>query len=313
MKSLISFAFAMAISLFAVSKPAAAHDFNYGLQDTLDLPDGFQPEGITVAPRGSLFVGSIATGSIYRVNPRTGSGSVFVPAMEGRSALGMKWDRRTNNLYVAGGPTGKVFVYNAITGAEVAVLEATNSPATLVNDVVVTRRAVYITDSFRPVVYRLPLGHSGRLAPDAAIEEIPLSGDYQHLDGQFNSNGIEARYFGGSLVIVHTTLGVLYKVDPDTGVAEEIDLGGADLSFGDGILFVGCKLYVVQNFFNQIAEVSLSRDFTSGEVTHVLTSDGFDIPATIAAVGHSLYAANARFATPPEPDTPYTAVRVSLP
>ena len=34
--------------------------------------------------------------------------------------MGIKYDGRTNLLFVAGGPTGHAFVYDASTGAEVA-------------------------------------------------------------------------------------------------------------------------------------------------------------------------------------------------
>jgi hypothetical protein len=67
----------------------------------IDLPDGFQPEGIATAGE-RFFVGSIPTGAVYRGSLRTGQGAVFVPAQAGRAAIGMKVDR--GRLFVAGGP-----------------------------------------------------------------------------------------------------------------------------------------------------------------------------------------------------------------
>jgi hypothetical protein len=306
-KSLATYmlAAALAATLGVTPKPAAA----WGLPDTLDLPDGWQPEGITRGPQQKLLAGS-ATGAVYRVSPLTGAGNVLVPAVEGRFANGLKWDERTDNLYVAGGPTGNVYVYNARDGSDVAVLHADG--AGFVNDAVVTRRAVYLTDSFRPVLYRLPLGPGGKLAADAELEEIALGGDFEFVEGEFNSNGIEATCNGHSLIVVNSIVGALYKVDPTNGQASLIDLGDADVFNGDGILLLGHKLYVVQNFFNQIAVVSLSPDLSTGEVTDLLTNDGFDVPTTVARFGFSLYAVNARFSTPPTPETTYTIVRVPL-
>ena len=40
--------------------------------DRIELPDGFQPEGITIGPGATAYVGSLATGAIYAVNLRTG-------------------------------------------------------------------------------------------------------------------------------------------------------------------------------------------------------------------------------------------------
>ena len=42
----------------------------------IDLPDGFQPEGIAVGPGATAWLGSLADGDIYRVSLRTGEGAV---------------------------------------------------------------------------------------------------------------------------------------------------------------------------------------------------------------------------------------------
>ena len=82
--------------------------------DRIDLPDGFQPEGITT--RGEQFyVGSIPTGAVYRGSLRTGEGALLVQPQTSRAAIGMKVDR--GRLFVAGGNTGSAYVYDARTGA----------------------------------------------------------------------------------------------------------------------------------------------------------------------------------------------------
>lgn len=296
----------VALSLIAISRPATASCF----LETLDLPNGWQPEGIALGPGRTLLAGSIATGAVYEVSPRTGAGGVLVPGQTGRVAVGLAWDERTDHLYVAGGPTGQVYVYDAADGSDLAVLNATDQG--FVNDQVITRRAVYFTDSLRPVLYRLPLGPGGKLPQDVELEELPLGGDFEIVEGEFNANGIEAAFGGRSLLVVNSILGTLYAVDPSSGEATLIDLGGIDLFNGDGILLHGLTLYVVQNFLNQIAVVTLSPDLATGELTGILTHDGFDVPTTVARVGSWLYAVNARFSTPPTPETPYSIVRVPL-
>jgi hypothetical protein len=104
--------------------------------------------------------------------------------------------------------------------------------------------------------------------------------------------------------------GLLYNVDPNTGVATLIDLGGERLQNGDGILLEGKTLYVVQNRLNVIAVIRLDPDLTSGTVVDRITNPAFDVPTTIARFGNALYAVNARFTTPPTPDTTYNVVRV---
>src|SRR3712207_6895860 len=46
---------------------------------------------------------------------------------------------------------------------------------------------------------------------------------------------------------IYSALGRLFTVDPQSGVARAIDLGGASVSNGDGILLSGQTLYVVRN------------------------------------------------------------------
>jgi sugar lactone lactonase YvrE len=278
--------------------------------EVIPLPLGFQPEGIAEGPRGSLLVGSIPTGAVHRVNPRTGEEQVLVEGQAGRMAIGLEHDKRSNNIYVAGGPTGNVFVYDATTGDDVAVLQASTDPNTFVNDVVVTRRAAYFTDSYRAVFYKLPLRANGQI--DGAIETVALTGDFGFLPGEFNSNGIVATPNGESLIIVNSTLAQLYRVDPATGAATLIELTGDGASNGDGMLLLGHTLYVVQNFANRVAVIDLNCDFSAGTLVNTLTDEDFDVPTTIARVGSSLYAVNARFSTVATPETPYDIVRVDL-
>ena len=80
--------------------------------DLIRLPDGWQPEGIAAGRGSSLYVGSIPTGAIWKADARTGQGEVLVEGREGRAAIGIKVDKR-NRLFVAGGPTGMAFVYDA--------------------------------------------------------------------------------------------------------------------------------------------------------------------------------------------------------
>jgi sugar lactone lactonase YvrE len=271
----------------------------------IELPAGFQPEGIANAG-DRFFVGSIPTGAVYSGSLRTGQGAVLVQPQAGRSAIGLKTDR--SRLFVAGGNTGKAFVYSARTGTLVRTY-ALSTGGSFVNDVVVTKRAAWFTDSFKPVLYRLPLGPGGAPAAQSSVTTMPLSGDYQHGSG-FNLNGIEATPNGKALIVVQSGTGKLFTVTP-SGVTRAISLaGGESVPNGDGILLAGRTLYVVQNQLNVIAKVSLAPDLRSGRVLGRIASDGFDVPTTIADLGRRLYAVNARFGTTATPTTEYWITRV---
>ena len=66
------------------------------------------------------------------------------------------------------------------------------------NDVVVTKRAAWFTDSVRQFLYKVPIGRHGRLG---AAQSIPLTGDIVYRAG-FNVNGIDATPNGKTLIIV---------------------------------------------------------------------------------------------------------------
>jgi sugar lactone lactonase YvrE len=233
---------------------------------------------------------------------RTGEHDPLVPPQEGRAAIGVEHDHR-GRLWVAGGPTGKAFVYDAETGDTLAIYQLTSGNA-FINDVVVTGDAAYFTDSPNPVLHRLPLGPGGSLP--TTVETVALSGDYVHQSG-FNLNGIDATPDGGTLVAVQSGAGALYTVDPDTGEATRIDLGGETVTQGDGILLDGQTLYVVRNRQNRIAVIELAPDLSGGEIVGYITHPVFNVPTTIAEHGTALYAVNAQFGSP---DDEFEAVRV---
>lgn len=286
------------------------HDDDDEFPTVISLPNGFRPEGVAIGKGTTFYAGSLADGSVYAGDVRTGAGAILVPPEAGRALTGLYVDVRHNRLFAAGAGTGRGFVFDTQTGATLAAYQLADASPSFVNDVVVTRDAAYFTDSFQPVLYRLPLGRKGALPDQSAVERIPLTGDYVFVPGSFNANGIEATANGRWLLIVHSTRGELYRVDPRTGATTLIDLGGASVSAGDGLRLTGRTLYVVRNQLNQIAIVKLSNDLTSGTVTGTLTDPNFDVPTTIGLFGRALYAVNARFSTPPTPDTPYTIVRV---
>ena len=273
---------------------------------TIALPNGFQPEGIASGRGNELFVGSIPTGRVVRVDPKRGTTSPVVPQREGRAAIGLKYFQRS--LFVAGGPTGRAFVYDARTGDDIANVQLT-PPPTFINDVTVTRRGAFFTDSQRQQLYRLDVRTN-------TPTTIPITGDFAIDDDPqtFEANGIAAARGGKTLLVIQSRNGALFTVDSATGASKQVQVtGGEDdgrLPNGDGLLLQGRTLYVVQNRLNQIAVVKLSGDLTRGLIQRVITDSDFRVPTTVARLQGDLFAVNARFGTPPTADTAYEVVRV---
>ena len=276
---------------------------------TIQLPRGFEPEGIAIGPGTTFYVGSIPTGAIYRGNLRTGAGSVLVQGASGRAAIGVAVDNR-RRLFVAGGNTGKAFVYNARTGATISTYTLTTE-TTFVNDVVVTRTGAYFTDSVRPFLYRVPIASGGGLGTSA--QAIPLTGDLVYTSG-FNVNGIDATPNGRWLVVVQSNTGKLFRVNPTSGLTTEIRLAnGESVPMGDGILLDRRTLYVIQNRLNRVAVIAVDTALTSGRVVTRLSDTRFDVPTTLDDLGRRLYLVNARFGTPGASTAEYQVLQIRKP
>ena len=292
-------------AMIAVSAAAAAP-----FPDVIPLPNGWRPEGIEAGRAHTLYVGSIPTGAVRQINARTGEQFTLVQPMTGRSAIGLEYDRKYERLFVAGGSTGQAYVYDAETGAPIAAYTLTSTAPTFINDVVFTDDAVYFTESRRPWLYRLPLGPRGELPAASEVETIPLSGDYVHGAGN-NLNGIVATKHGETLIAIQSNAGALLRIDPETGVADRIEIAGGDATTnGDGLLLEGHTLYIVQNRLNRVAVVELSKDYRSGTVTGFLTHPEFDVPTTIDRSGSRLYLPNARFGTPNADAAEYDVIKL---
>lgn len=294
----------LAAAIVSGGAPAAQQAF----PDVIHLPRGFQPEGIEVGKGTTFYVGSVANGAIYQGNLRTGAGAILVPGATGKAATGIELDNRSR-LWVAGAGTGKAYVYNAKTGELIRTYTFATSD-TFINDVVVTRSAAIFTDSRKAVLYQVPIGPDGALG--ASSHTLSVTGDFVLAAG-FNLNGIDATGNGKTLVAVQTNKGKLFRIDPATGIAKEIALGGDSVPNGDGILLTGKTLYVVQNQLNRVAVIRLAGNPTSGQILTRLTDPDLDVPTTIDRLGHRLYVVNARFGVSNPGAAEYQVVQLSKP
>jgi hypothetical protein len=293
------------MGLVAASAAGAAPAHSGGMFPTrIDLPDGFAPEGITTGHATTVYVGSLANGAIWQGDARTGEGSILVPGVEGRVAVGVEYDAARQVLWVAGGATGTIRAYDTRTGD---LLATYTFDAGFLNDLVLTRDAVYATDSMMQQLAVVPL--SGQELPDPeAATTLPLTGDLEYVEG-FNANGIVATR--GFLLVVQSNTGLLFRVDPSTGETVQVDLGGYPLTNGDGLELRGSRLFVVRNMDNLIAEIRLGRHLTTGTFVRELTSPDFDVPTTATFAAGRLWVVNARFGTAPTPNTEYWITQVA--
>ena len=296
-------------AVVAAGSPASPAKKAKPFPEVIQLPTGFRPEGIEVGRGTTFYTGSVANGAIFRGDLRTGRGTVIIAGATGLAATGIELDRH-KRLWVAGAGTGTARVYDVRTGALLRTYQLGTPPATFINDVVVTAKAAYFTDSQQPVLYRIPIGPHGALGN---AQTIPLGGQYVHVPGQLNLNGIDGTRSGKALVAVQTFTGQLYRINPRTGFARLISLGGESVPNGDGILLDGRRLFVVQNRSNLVAVISLRPGLLSGSVLTRLSNPNFSVPTTIDDLGKRLYAVNARFGIPNPDVAAYQVVQLRKP
>jgi hypothetical protein len=118
--------------------------------------DRLPPTAVATDPRnGDVYVGAIG-GLIYRSRAGRGPLELFAQSDGRQFVNGMKvTDGR--RLVVADGQTGQVFVYDTRRGVLTGRFAAPTGSPTAVNDVAIAPSGdAYVTDSFRPVVYRIP-------------------------------------------------------------------------------------------------------------------------------------------------------------
>jgi hypothetical protein len=284
--------------------PATANAF----PDTIDLPAGWQPEGIT-SNGTTLYVGSLVDGAIWRGTLQSGSGDTFIEGIDGQMAVGIDYEDAHDRLWVAGGNNHTVRVYDATSGE---LLETYTFESGFINDVVATEDAVYATDSNIQQLIVIPLGANGELPAPGDATTIELGGEIEYAAG-FNANGIA--WARGWLMIVQSNLGLVFKVDPETGEGTQIELTGPAGDFlvtmGDGIEVHGNTLAVVRNFANEVATFTLNGQLTAGVLIDQITSDDFAIPTTATWAAGDLWAVNSRFDVEnPPPDLAYWITRV---
>lgn len=254
------------------------------------------------AARGLIFTGSAATGGIYAIRASSGAVSVFSKggALGRSSALGLKLDAR-GRLWVAGGAAGTVSVLSQ-NGAPVATLSTPKSPDAYINDLSIAPDGnVYVTDSARPVIYRV--------TPDLKLTAwLDLNTTPVKYAPGINLNGVAVTPGGKYLLSVQLNTGELWRIDLKTKAVKKV-MGG--LTSGDGLLLDGRTLYVARNAEQVIAKVSLSAEYGSGRLVAQEPLGGLRFPSTLTRVGGQLVVAQSQLdkLQGGTPETPFRLTR----
>lgn len=280
---------------------------------TYELPgEQVYPEGVVYQQSSDdFFVSSTSDGAIFRGSAQEGGGEAEVFLQGGQdertSAIGLALDSE-GRLFVAGGDTGRMFVYDTGNGELVDSFQ-NDRQQTFVNDVTaVPSGDAYFTDSFSPVLYRLSASDGGY-----EFEEwLDLTGTpIEYVDG-FNLNGIVPTDDGRYLIVTHSTTGQLFRIDTESQEVVEIDLGGEEVA-GDGLVLDGQTLYAVTG--SEVSRVQLSEGYTNGTIEDSFSYPLFKSPTTIDKYDERLLVVNSQFEARESgnPELPFTVADVPIP
>jgi len=269
---------------------------------TLAPDPAANPEGIAVGKHGTFYVSITGDGAIYSGSLGSDTVSPFIPGTAGDSSVGIKV--RKGKLYVAGGATGMIKVYDLTTKALVASFDT--GAGGFLNDLIVTPRGdVFVTDSFRPMLWHVTAAQVA--AGTGTPQGLDVSGSISFTAGAFNLNGIVQKD-KRRLIVVQTNTGQLWRIDLSKkldAIRKITEIKGVSVPGGDGMILDRGRLVVVQGGPPaQLNFVKLRHGARRGTSQGTQTSANLHGPSTIARDGKFYLVVNADFANAASP--PFT-------
>lgn len=303
------------------SVPPTAQAAKVGGSGGGPLPTRYVLPGDRVFPEGAayeqgaglVFVSSTTDGTVFRGRDSDEPLQPFLaPGGDGRTtAIGLEVDGQ-GHLFVAGGGTGFVFVYDAYTGELIARLSGGSSP-TFINDITVDKDGVaYITDSMSPVIYRARPNGAGGYTIERWLE---LAGTPIVYVAGFNLNGIQVSSNSRYLFTIQSNTGKIFRIEIATKEIVQVDVGGALFMAGDGVWMRGNTFYVLQNQQELINEIRLQPNQAVGTLVSVTTDPSFMFPTSLVGARGSMLVVNSQFdrRAAGNPVLPFTVSVVPIP
>jgi len=281
----------------------------------------FFPEGIASGKNNELYVGSLSKGVIVKSNPTTGE---VVPFIHGDDRLlsvtGVATDTERDVFWACSANFGmpgldkgvsSIRAYTLSTGKLLAAFDlkegAFPNHIAMAND-----GRAYVTDSFKPVIYRADLTTESceKWLVDPQFGVLPPNPTT--LVHKINLNGI-APGADGCLYAVKTNTGEMYRVTVnDDGTPGKVSIVKLprELNRPDGLeLLADGSLLIVE------AGNKLSRLHPEGDTfTMELIRENMDFPTTTATLGKHVWVVESQIQHMQSPDDadPFRLIRIDL-
>jgi len=288
-----------------------------GAGETIALPgDAVYPEGVTSLADGTIFVGSAAQGTIFRVPPGATSPESEAFAEGGDNGLvntlGLYADEARGTLWACSSDlAGTSGIAPGLKAFDLATGEPTGSfdlpGGGICNDIAIDAAGnVYVTDSAAPRILTLPAGGA---ALESWVEDDRFGGE------GFNLNGIEVD--GDAVYTVKFNTGDMFRIPIGEKGAPGVVLAVAlerPLESPDGLRREDDGTFIVVEGVGRLTRVALS-----GAAQQLTTLRGdLNGPTTATIVGDGAWVVEGQIVhfsdpTTGPPDLPFQLVRVPLP
>ena len=253
-------------------------------------------EGVAV-DGDTYYVTGAVNNTIYRGDLDEPAAVEFINAGQGVGGIKVVGE----SLIVAGGFDGNVLLFNRTSGELVARWSNAAGSSTNINDLVIAPNGdAYITDSNRPVLYRIPAAELQN--PSAMEQDLPIFLEWQdppfsnYAAGILDANGIVATPDGKYVLVVHYSDGLLFRVRLSDKQVKQVDLRGYSLFSGDGMVITNDNvLYVVRSGRSLVAKLTLDAQYRRGRLLSETTDPTFHGPTTAAIAGDRLLVVNSQF------------------
>ncbi|HKD07577.1 MAG TPA: hypothetical protein VKB79_16870 [Bryobacteraceae bacterium] len=247
-----------------------------------------QPESLTVAPGGTLIVGSASTPFVYKVRPGSTTPEKFVDASAegaGTFFFGMLADAATNTLWtcqltpVAGATPVKRHTalrgFDLSTGAQKLRWDLPGDNSTCNDFAIGPDKALYISDTANSKIYKLPAGAS---RAELFLEDRALYG----IDG--------ITFLNGTLYVNNVFSNNLYRIPVDAAgkAGQPVDIWMDQPVKGpDGMRAANGKLLVAENGSGKISVITVNGDKASVTVI----KEGLKTPTAVEPAGDTIWIA----------------------
>jgi hypothetical protein len=295
-------------------------------QSPIALPgDRVFPENITSTQDGTLYVGSLGSGGVYRIRPRNSHAQLWIrPGAYGSNAVfGVLADEHSNTLWlcsndlsslgvvIAGADKGSVLKGFDLKTGKGKVSAAMPGEHTLCNDIAIgPDGSAFVTNTQAPQIFRLPPGG----------DQLELWMSDASLQPPAGKAGLDGIAFGsdGNLYVDTYTPGELYRIDVKDGKAGKVKKlqPSRRLVLADAIRLLGKDSFLIVEGGGRLDRIMIHGD----NATVKTLRDGMAVPTGVAIAGSTAWVSEGQLSyifdpskKDQKPSLPFKVYSVALP